>query len=222
VDKLAASLDEAVADIRNGSTILVGGFGGAGRPEALVVALARRGLKDLTIIANNAQFGELGRLGAIRKLICTYPVAPGARDFLERIEAGEVEVELMPQGTFTERLRAGGSGLGGVLTPVGIGTELAHGYQQVEVNNRPYLIAPALRGDFAFVHASVGDRWGNLFHRHASRNFNPIMAMAADVTIAQCERVVEPGELDPDHVHTPGAFVTRVVECAPDRAAPVA
>lgn len=215
MDKLVATIDEAIADVKSGSTILVGGFGGAGRPEALVSALAKRGLKDLTIVCNNAAFAELGRQGAIRKLICSYPVAPGGRDFLARIEAGEVEVELVPQGTFVERLRAGGSGLGGVLTPVGLGTELARGYQEIEVNNKRYLIAPALRGDFAFVHATVGDRWGNLAHRHASRNFNPIMAMAADVTIAQCERVVEPGELDPDHIHTLGAFVTRVVECPP-------
>ncbi len=219
MDKLVASIDEALADIKDGSTILVAGFGGAGRPNALIEGLARRRLKGLTMIANNAAFGTLGSVGAIRKLICTYPVAPGSREFLTRIEAGEVEVELMPQGTFTERIRAGGSGLGGILTPVGIGTELERGYQQVEVNGRPYLIAPALRGDYAFVKASVADRWGNLVHRHASRNFNPVMAMAADVTIAECEQVVEAGELDPDHVHTLGAFVSRVVE-VPKNGAP--
>ncbi len=212
MDKLVASIDEAVADIGDGSTILLGGFGGPGRPHALVEALARRGVKGLTLISNNAAFGTLGTSTAIRKVICTYPVIPGSQDFLALIAAGEVELELVPQGTFTERIRAGGAGLGGVLTPVGLDTELARDYQRVEVNDRPYLVAPALRGDFALVHASVADRWGNLVHRHASRNFNPIMAMAADVTIAQCDEIVEPGQLDPDHIHTLGAFVTRVVQ----------
>lgn len=210
-DKLVASVDAAVADIPDGATILIAGFGDVGMPMGLIEGLIRKRVKGLTVIANNAGFGELASNGGIRKLICSYPVGPGSRPFAEALEAGKIGVELVPQGTLVERIRAGGAGLGGVLTPVGLDTEFAAGQQEVQVNGRRYLVAPALRADYALVKAAVADRWGNLIYRHAARNFNPIMAMAADVTIAQVDRVVEPGELDPDQIHTPGAFVDRVV-----------
>ena len=210
-DKLVPSVDDAVADIPDGATVLIGGFGGSGMPMALVEGLIRKGVKGLTVIANNAAFGELVSNGGIRKLICSYPVGPSSKPFLAALEAGQVELELVPQGTLIERIRAGGAGLGGVLTPVGLDTEFAEGQQEVRLNGQRYLVAPALRADYALVKAVVADRWGNLVYRHAARNFNPIMAMAADVTIAQVDRLVEPGELDPDHIHTPGAFVDRVV-----------
>lgn len=210
-DKVVASVDEALADISDGATILVGGFGGSGFPTALVEGLIRKRVKGLTVIANNAAFGELVANGGIRKLICSYPVGPSSRPFLEALEAGCVELELVPQGTLAERIRAGGAGLGGVLTPVGLDTEFAAGQQEVWVNGRRYLVAPALRADFALIKAAVADRWGNLIYRHAACNFNPIMATAANITIAQVHRVVEPGDLDADQIHTPGAFVDRIV-----------
>lgn len=208
---MASSVDEAVADIPDGVTVLIGGFGGSGMPLALIEGLVRKGVKGLTVIANNAAFGELISNGGVRKLICSYPIGPSSKPFIDALEAGQVELELVPQGTLVERIRAGGAGLGGVLTPVGLDTEFAEGCQEVWVNGRRYLVAPALRADYALIKAAVGDRWGNLIYRHAARNFNPIMAMAADVTIAQVDRLVEPGELDPDQIHTPGAFVDRVV-----------
>lgn len=210
-DKVVASIEEAVADVQSGARIMVGGFGEAGFPHELVRALAARELRDLTIISNNADFGVLAERGCLSRLACSYPVGPTAAPVRAAIESGDIELEIIPQGTLVERIRAGGSGLGGVLTPTGVGAVFAEGYRQIEHDGRDYLLAPAMRADFAFVKATVGDRRGNLYYRHASRNFNPLMATAADVTVAQVTSLVEVGDMDPDRIHTPSPFVGRIV-----------
>jgi len=212
LDKVVASVDEAVADIEDGATILVGGFGGSGFPTALREALIRRRPRRITIVCNNADFGGFVYDEGLVRMVCSYPVGATSKPLLEAIEAGTVELQLTPQGTLAERIRAGGAGLGGVLTPTGVGTDFEAGHDTVELDGQRYLIARALRGDVALVRAHVADRYGNLVMRHAARNFGPLMAMAATVTIAQAARVVDAGEIDPDHVHVPGAFVDRVVE----------
>ena len=211
IDKVWPSVDEAVADVPDGATVLVGGFGGAGFPFALRDALIRRRPRRVTIVCNNADFGGFVYEEGLVRIICSYPVGKTAKPVLDAIEAGSVELTLTPQGTLAERLRAGGSGLGGVLTPTGIGTEFETGYDSVEVDGRRWLIAPALRGDVALVRGTTADRYGNLIHRRASRNFNPLMAMAADLTIAEVASVVDAGGLDPEQIHLPGVFVDRVV-----------
>jgi 3-oxoadipate CoA-transferase alpha subunit len=211
LDRVVGSADEAVADVRDGSTVLVGGFGGAGFPFALRDALIRRRPKRITIVCNNADFGGFVYDEGLVRVICSYPVGATSKPILEAIEAGTVELTLTPQGTLAERLRAGGSGLGGVLTPTGVGTEFEAGYETIERDGRRWILVPPLRGDVALIRADVGDRYGNLVSRHAARNFNPVIAMAADVTIAEVGRIVEPGDIDPNHVHVPSAFVDRVV-----------
>jgi 3-oxoadipate CoA-transferase alpha subunit len=210
IDKVWPSVDEAVADVPDGATILVGGFGGAGFPFALRDALIRRRPLNITIVCNNADFGGFVYEGGLARIICSYPVGATAKPVLQAIEDGSVELGLTPQGTLAERIRAGGAGLGGVLTPTGIGTEFERGYEQLELDGRRWLIAPALRGDVAIVRGTTADRFGNLVFRHASRNFNPLMAMAADLTIAEVAEVVEAGELDPQQVHLPGVFIDRL------------
>lgn len=216
LDRVVDSAQAAIADVADGCSIMVGGFGGPGFPAGLLAALLRRGPRGLHVICNNADFGGFASAGSLRKLTCSYPVGPTAKPVLEAVERGDVELEVVPQGTLVERIHAGGAGLGGVLTPTGVGAEFGAGDEVVERDGRRYLLAPPLRADFAFVRASVADRWGNLVFRHASRNFNPVMAIAGAVTIAETERIVEPGGLDPDLVHTPCAFVDRVVELPPD------
>jgi 3-oxoadipate CoA-transferase alpha subunit len=211
LDKVVGSLDAAVADVPDGATVLVGGFGGAGFPFALREALIRRRPKRITIVCNNADFGGFVYDDGLVKMICSYPVGGTAKPVLEGIEAGRIELELTPQGTLAERLRAGGSGLGGVLTPTGVGTEFETGRQVVEVGGKRYLLALPLRGDVALIRAHTADRYGNLVSRYAGRNFNPLMAMAADLTIAEVAAIVEPGELDPQQIHIPSVFVDRVV-----------
>jgi 3-oxoadipate CoA-transferase alpha subunit len=211
LDKIVASVEEAVADVGDDVTVMVGGFGGAGFPFALRDALVRRRPRRITIICNNADFGDFVYPDGIVRMIASFPVGATARPLLEAIEDGRVELGLTPQGTLVEQIRAGGSGLGGVLTPTGVGTQFEQGHQRIEMDGRPYLLVPALRADFALIRATVGDRYGNLVHRHASRNFNPLMAMAARVTIAEVGRLVEPSDINPDLVHTPSAFVDRVV-----------
>ena len=210
-DKVVASVEEAVADVKSGDRIMVGGFGEAGFPHDLVRALAERNLRELTIISNNADFGVLAERGCLSRLACSYPVGPTAGPVRAAIESGAIELEIVPQGTLVERIRAGGSGLGGVLTPTGVGAAFAEGYREIEHDGRAFLLAPAMRADFAFVKATVGDRRGNLYYRHASRNFNPLMATAADMTIAQVALLVEIGEMDPDRIHTASPFVGRIV-----------
>jgi len=211
LDKIYASVDEAVADVGDDVTVMVGGFGGAGFPFALREALIRRRPRRITIVCNNADFGGFVYPDGIVRMIASFPVGATAGPLVEAIEDGRVELGLTPQGTLAEQIRAGGAGLGGVLTPTGIGTQFEQGHQRIDMDGRPYLLVPALRADFALIRASVGDRFGNLVHRHAGRNFNPLMAMAARVTIAEVGELVEPGEIHPDQVHTPAAFVDRVV-----------
>jgi 3-oxoacid CoA-transferase A subunit len=211
IDKVVLSVDEAVSDVPDGATVLVGGFGGAGFPVALRDALIRRRPKRITIVCNNADFGGFVYDEGIVRIICSYPVGATAKPILEAIEDGRVDLVLTPQGTLAERIRAGGAGLGGVLTPTGLGTQFEQGYEMLEMDGRRWLLAPALRGDVALVRATVGDAYGNLVHRHASRNFNPLMAMAADLTIAEVALIAAVGEIDPQHVHVPGVFVDRVV-----------
>lgn len=212
MDKIVSSADQAVADVRDGATVLVGGFGGAGFPFALRDALIRRRPRGITIVGNNADFGGFVYEGGLSTIVCSYPVGPTAKPLLEAIEAGKVELRLTPQGTLVEQVRAGGAGLGGVLTPTGKGTEFELRFRHVDVDGRDYLLAPAFRGDVALIRAHVADRYGNLVCRHAARNFNPVFAMAADLTIAEVATVVEPGEIDPDTIHIPATFVDRVVQ----------
>jgi 3-oxoacid CoA-transferase subunit A len=215
MNKVLASADEAVAVIPDGASIMMGGFGLCGIPENLIAALHRRGTTDLTIISNNAgidQFGVGPLLHArrIRKMIATY--VGENKEFERQFLAREIEVELVPQGTFSERMRAAGAGIGGFFTPTGAGTVIAEGKESRVIDGRAYILEAPLHADFAFVKAWKGDRAGNLIYRKTSRNFNPVMATAARHTIAEVEQLVDPGALDPDGVHTPGIFVKRIVQ----------
>lgn len=213
--KVVASAEEAIRDITDGATIMVGGFGLCGIPENLIRALVRKGVKNLTTISNNAGvdgfgMGLLLAAGQIRKHIGTYV---GENKLLEeKVLKGEIELELVPQGTFSERIRAGGAGIPAFFTPTGVGTIVAQGKETRDFNGRAYLMERALRADFALIKAWKGDKWGNLTYRKTARNFNPMMATAAGVTIAEVERLVEVGELDPDSVHTPSVFVKRIFQ----------
>ena len=217
LNKIVNSLATAVADVRDGATILVGGFGGAGVPEGLITALLRQGTKDLTLIHNNAGRDEtsiapLIKHDRVAKLICTFPEAKTAYIFRDKFLAGKIKLELVPQGTLAERIRAGGSGIEGFYTPTGVGTEVAEGKDRREINGVMCILEYGLLADFAFVRARLGDRWGNLVYNQASRNFNPMMAMAGKIAIAEVDDVVELGGLNPEHVVTPGIFVQRVVK----------
>jgi 3-oxoacid CoA-transferase subunit A len=215
MDKVLATAAEAVALVPDGATIMVGGFGVCGIPENLVAALHSRGTRNLTIVSNNAGldgFG-VGRLLAarqVRKMISTY--VGENKEFERQYLAGELEVELIPQGTLSERMRAAGAGIGGFFTPTGYGTLIAEGKETRMIDGRNYVFESPLRADFAFVRAWKGDRLGNLVYRKTARNFNPVMATAGRVTIAEVEHLVQPGEIDPDHVVTPGIFVRHVVK----------
>ncbi len=211
--KVVANAEEAIQDVFDGATIMFGGFGLCGNPENLIRALVRKNVKNLTTISNNAGvdgFG-LGLLlanGQIRKHIGTYV---GENKLLEEMVLnGTVELDLVPQGTFAERIRAGGAGSPAFFTPTGVGTVVAEGKEAREFDGRPYIMERALKADFAFVKAWKGDKWGNLVYRKTARNFNPMMATAAKVTIAEVEHLVEAGELDPDLVHTPSVYVKRI------------
>jgi 3-oxoacid CoA-transferase subunit A len=215
VNKVVSSADEAVKDIRDGASIMIGGFGLCGIPENLIQALMRRNVKQLTTISNNVGvdgFG-LGFLLAsrqIKKHIGTYV---GENKLLEEmVLKGEIELELNPQGTFSERIRAGGAGIPAFFTPTGYGTVIAQGKEVREFNGRPHIMETALKADYAFVKAWKGDKWGNLIYRKTARNFNPMMATAARVTIAEVEHLVEVGELDPDQIMTPSIYVKRIFQ----------
>jgi 3-oxoacid CoA-transferase subunit A len=217
MNKALRDADEAVAPIPDGATIMVGGFGLSGIPENLIAALGRRGTKDLTVISNNAGvdgfgLGLLLKARQIRKMISTY--VGENKEFERQFLQKEIEVELVPQGTFSERLRAGGAGIGGFYTPTGYGTLVAEGKETRIIDGRPYVLELPLKADFSFVKAWKGDTVGNLVYRRTARNFNPIMATAARVTIAEVEHLVEPGALDPDLVHTPGIFVKKILQGA--------
>jgi 3-oxoacid CoA-transferase subunit A len=211
--KVVASAEEAIQDVFDGASIMVGGFGLCGNPENLIRALAKKGVKNLTTISNNAGVDGLGvglllANGQIRKHIGTYV---GENRLLEKMVLdGTVQLDLVPQGTFSERIRAGGAGIPAFFTPTGVGTMVAEGKEGREFDGRTYIMEHALKADFAFVKAWKGDKWGNLIYRKTARNFNPMMATAATITIAEVEHLVEPGELDPDMVHTPSVFVKRI------------
>jgi 3-oxoacid CoA-transferase subunit A len=215
MNKVVASAAEAVAHIPDGATLMVGGFGLCGIPEDLIAALHAQGTRDLTIVSNNAGVDEFGlgillKSRQIRKMISSY--VGENREFERQFLQGELEVELVPQGTFSERIRAGGAGIGGFFTPAGYGTIVADGKETREIAGRHYVLELPLLADFAFVKAHKGDRLGNLVYRRTARNFNPMMATAARVTIAEVEQLVEPGALDPDAIVTPGIFVRHVVQ----------
>src|SRR5262245_24428689 len=214
MNKVVASAEAVVGLIPDGSSIMMGGFGVCGVPENLIKALHARGTKQLTLISNNAGvdgfgIGILLAARQVRKMISTY--VGENKEFERQYLSGELEVDLVPQGTFAERIRAGGAGIGGFFTPTAYGTIVAEGKETRIIEGRPYVLEPPLRADFAFVRAWKGDKMGNLVYRRTARNFNPVMATAGRVTIAEVEHLVEPGEIDPDHVVTPGVFVRHIV-----------
>jgi 3-oxoadipate CoA-transferase alpha subunit len=216
INKICESLQAAVSDIKDGSTVMIGGFGNAGMPAALIDALIAQGARDLTIVNNNAGNGDTGlaallKARQVRKIICSFPRQADSHVFDALYRAGEIELELTPQGNLAERIRAAGAGIGGFFTPTGYGTLLAEGKETRMIDGRGYVLESPIHADFALIKALRGDRWGNLVYRKAARNFGPIMAMAAKCTIAQVNQVVELGELDPETIITPGIFVQRVV-----------
>jgi len=215
MDKRVASADAAIANLRDGMTILMGGFGLCGIPENLIAAVRRKGTKDLTIASNNAGVDDFGiglllQTRQVKKMISTYV---GENKLFESLVLkGELEVELNPQGTLAERLRAGGAGIPAFYTPTGYGTMVAEGKETREFGGRHCVLERALRGDFAFIKAWKGDRWGNLIYRKTTRNFNAVMVTAADYVIAEVEDLVDIGQLDPDQIHTPGIYVDAVLQ----------
>jgi 3-oxoacid CoA-transferase subunit A len=214
VNKVLASAEEAVERIPDGATIMMGGFGLCGIPETLIAALKARGTRGLTVISNNAGVDDFGigvllRARQVRKMISTY--VGENKEFERQFLSKELEVELVPQGTFAERIRAGGAGIAGFFTPTGYGTIVSEGKETRVIDGKPYVLESPLKADFAFVKAWRGDRAGNLVYRKTARNFNPVMATAGRVTIAEVEHLVEPGAIDPDHVVTPGIFVKHVL-----------
>lgn len=219
IDKRCASLSAAVAGIRDGAVVLIGGFGASGIPVELIDALIEQGAKDLTIVTNNAGSGrtdiaKLLETGNVRKIVCSFPRSAGSVVFEQLYSAGKLELELVPQGTLSERMRAAGAGIGGFYTPTAVGTKLAEGKEVRTIDGRDYMFEKPLKGDVALIKAETADRWGNLTYRMTARNFGPTMAMAADLTIVQASRIVELGGIAPQDVITPGIFVNRVVEVA--------
>jgi len=215
VNKVVRDAREAVSDVQNGATIMMGGFGLCGIPENLILALRDKGVRDLTIISNNAGIDDFGiglllQTRQVKKMISTYV---GENQLFERLVlSGELEIELVPQGTFAERIRAGGAGIAGFYTPTGYGTLIAEGKETREFGGRMYVLERGLTADFAFVKAWKADRWGNLVYNKTARNFNPMMATAGRVTIAEVEQLVELGDLAPDGIHTPAIYVKRVLQ----------
>ncbi|MFB0875323.1 MULTISPECIES: 3-oxoacid CoA-transferase subunit A [unclassified Sphingobium] len=217
MDKEVASATEAVSDIQSGASVMIGGFGTAGMPDQLIDALIDRGVRDLTIINNNAGNGETGvaaliKAGRVRKIICSFPRQADAHHFEAAYRDGRIDLELVPQGNLAARIQAAGAGLGAIFTPTGYGTLLADRKETREIDGRQYVLEYPIKADFALIKAHKGDRWGNLIYRKTARNFGPIMAMAATTTIAQVNEVVELGRLDPEAVVSPGIFVQRIVQ----------
>lgn len=216
IDKRVATVAEALAGVKDGATVLVGGFGAVGQPNALIEGLIEQGATDLTIVANNAGTGRTGlarlmELGRVRKIICSFPRSAGSVVFEELFRAGKLELEIVPQGTLAERMRAAGAGVPAFFTPTGVGTLLAAGKEERTINGRRCILEQALYGDLALVEAWRADRWGNLVYRSSGRNFNPVMATAASMTVVQTQHLAELGEIDPEAIVTPGIFVNRVV-----------
>ena len=217
IDKIVPDVASAVADIPDGTTVMIGGFGRAGQPRELVDALIARGARDLTVVNNNAGNGDTGlaallATGSVRKIICSFPRQTDSHVFDELYRAGRIELELVPQGNLAERIRAAGAGIGAFYTPTGFGTQLAEGRETRRIDGRDYVLEYPIRADVALVSAYRADRWGNLVYRETARNFGPIMATAATTTIVQVDEVVPLGSLDPEAVVTPGIYVDRVVE----------
>jgi 3-oxoadipate CoA-transferase, alpha subunit len=217
IDKIAASVAEALQDVPDGATVLIGGFGTAGIPGELIDGLIEQGARDLTIVNNNAGNGDSGlaallKTGRVRKIVCSFPRQADSHVFDELYRSGKLELELVPQGNLAERIRAAGAGIGAFFCPTGYGTELAAGKETREIGGKQYVLEHPIHGDVALIKAEVGDRWGNLVYRKAARNFGPVMAMAAKQTIASVHRIAELGELDPESIVTPGIFVHRIVQ----------
>jgi 3-oxoadipate CoA-transferase alpha subunit len=219
IDKIVPSVEAALEGVRDGSTVMIGGFGGAGQPNELIDALIGQGARDLVVVNNNAGNGETGlaallKAGRVRKIICSFPRQVDSQVFDGLYRSGKLELELVPQGNLAERIRAAGAGIGGFFTPTGYGTELAKGKETREIDGRMYVLESPIHADVALVKAERGDRWGNLVYRKTARNFGPVMAMAAKLTVASVHEVVALGDLDPEHIVTPGIFVHRIVRVA--------
>jgi 3-oxoadipate CoA-transferase, alpha subunit len=217
INKIVSSLAQAVSDVRDGATVMVGGFGGAGMPTELVEALREQGAKNLTIVSNNAGNGDYGlalliKDKRVRKIVCSFPRQADSHHFDAAYRAGEIELELVPQGNLSERIRAAGVGVAGFYVRTTAGTPLAEGKEVRQFNGEDYVFQEPIHADFALVKAEKGDRWGNLIYRKAARNFGPVMAMAAKVTVATVHEIVELGSLDPEAIVTPGIFVKRIVK----------
>ena len=216
IEKQVASLHEAVADVADGATVMIGGFGTAGLPNELVEALLEQGARGLTVVNNNAGNGDSGLAALlaarrVKKIICSFPRQTDSHHFDGLYRKGEIELELVPQGNLAERIRAAGAGIGGFFTPTGYGTDLAKGKETREIDGRMYVFESPIHADYAFIKAERGDRWGNLTYRMTARNFGPVMAMAAKTTVATVHEIVPLGSLDPEAVVTPGIFVQRIV-----------
>ncbi|HZQ73763.1 MAG TPA: 3-oxoacid CoA-transferase subunit A [Burkholderiales bacterium] len=220
IDKFVASAEAALADIPDGATVMIGGFGNAGMPAALIDALIAQGARELTIVNNNAGNGDTGlaalmKAKRVRKILCSFPRQADSWHFDALYRAGEIQLELVPQGTLAERIRAAGAGIGAFYTPTAFGTRLAEGKETRRIEGRDYVLEYPIHADYALIKADRADRWGNLVYRKTARNFAPIMASAARCTVAQVRETVELGALDPEQVVTPGIFVKRIVRIAP-------
>ncbi len=216
IDKRVQSMADALAGIADGATVLIGGFGAVGQPNALIEGLIEQGARDLVCVANNAGAGNTGlarlmELGRVRRMVCSFPRSVGSVVFEQLYRAGKIELEIVPQGTLAERMRAAGAGIPAFYTATAAGTQLARGKEQREINGRTYVLEHALPGDVALIEAWRADRWGNLIFRSSGRNFNPVMATAGRLTVVQSQHMAELGELDPEGIGTPGIFVDRVL-----------
>jgi 3-oxoadipate CoA-transferase alpha subunit len=217
IDKIAASVDEALAGVRDGATVLIGGFGTAGIPAELIDGLIAQGARELTVVNNNAGNADQGlaallKAGQVRKIICSFPRQVDSWVFDELYRSGKIELELVPQGNLAERIRAAGAGIGAFFCPTAYGTELAKGKETREIDGRQYVLEYPIHGDLALIKAEAGDRWGNLVYRKSARNFGPVMATAAKSTIATVHEIKALGELDPEAIVTPGIFVSKIVK----------
>lgn len=216
IDKRVACAEAALADVRDGSTVMIRGFGTAGLPDELIEGLMSSGARELMIVNNNAGNGDTGLAALlaarrVRKIICSFPRQADSHHFDALYRAGQIELELVPQGNLAERIRAAGAGIGGFFTPTGYGTALAEGKETLEIDGRMHVLVHPIKADFALIKAERGDRWGNLIYRKAARNFGPVMAMAAERTVATVHEIVELGQMDPEAIVTPGIFVKHVV-----------
>jgi 3-oxoadipate CoA-transferase alpha subunit len=217
INKIAPTVAEALQDIQDGATIMIGGFGTAGIPNELIDGLIAQGARDLTVVNNNAGNGDTGlaallKAGRVRKIICSFPRQADSQVFDSLYRSGQLQLELVPQGNLAERIRAAGAGIGAFFTPTGFGTEMAKGKETREINGRQYVLEHPIHGDVALIKAESGDRWGNLTYRMAARNFGPVMATACKKTVATVHEIVELGELNPEHIVTLGIFVHQIVK----------